>query len=82
LIKEDKGNYYSGMSLPNVLDFCGIPDERLSVEGNEINKEGKPHNALEDAKLTAECFSRVVYGKSLFSDFKKYDIPLYLRRVA
>lgn len=59
---------FSKMGLSQVLDFCGLKDER------------KCHNALEDAKLTAECFSRLVYGKSIFPGFKNFKIPDYLKK--
>jgi len=57
----------SKMNLGNTLKFCGLVDTR------------KYHNALEDAKLTAECFSRIVYGENLFNEFNKYTIPDYLK---
>ena len=60
-----KGNCSAGLSL--LVPFCGIKDERGF------------HNALEDAKLTAECFSRVLYGKSLLKEFEKFQIPEYLK---
>ncbi|MDD5191915.1 MAG: 3'-5' exonuclease [Candidatus Nanoarchaeia archaeon] len=63
LIKEE----HSDMGLTNTLDFCGIKDNRGA------------HNALEDAKLTAECFSRLVYGKGLFPEYSKFKIPNYLQ---
>jgi|SRR3989344_3076515 len=75
LIKED----YSGMNLPTILEFCGIKDERRSIGKDKIISEGKEHNALEDCKLTGECFSRIIYGKTLFEDFNKFEIPDYLR---
>jgi len=59
------GNH-SGMNLTKALKFCGMKDER------------KKHNALEDAKLTAECFSRLIYGKGMFKEFGKFKIPRYL----
>lgn len=71
----------SDFSLSNILSFCGIQDKRISIEmkdGN-IKKEGTPHNGLEDAKLTAECFSRIVYGKTLIKEFKDIPIPNYLK---
>jgi len=76
LIKEDHGD----MSLPNILKFCGIEDERRKVEDNEIIKKGKPHNALEDCRLEAECFSRLLYGKGLFPEYAKFEIPEVLRK--
>jgi inhibitor of KinA sporulation pathway (predicted exonuclease) len=57
----------SNMGLGNILKFCGILYER------------KIHNALEDAKLTAECLSRILYGKNLFEDYKNSKIPEYLK---
>lgn len=59
LIEED----HSGMGLTNILIFCGMKDER------------KAHNALEDAKLTAECFYRLMIGKNLFSEYSKFPVP-------
>ncbi|MDD5193767.1 MAG: 3'-5' exonuclease [Candidatus Nanoarchaeia archaeon] len=56
----------SAMSLREVLNFCGINDER------------KVHNALEDAKLAAECFSRLIHGKGLFKEYDNFKIPDYL----
>ncbi|HOU78912.1 MAG TPA: hypothetical protein PK255_00805, partial [Candidatus Pacearchaeota archaeon] len=63
-----------------ILKFCGIPDERINVKGNEIIKEGKYHTALEDCKLAGECYYRLEYGKNLFKEFKKFSIPDYLNR--
>lgn len=62
LIKEG----LSAMGLTNVMKFCGMKDER------------KIHNALEDAKLTAECFSRLLYGKNLFPEYERFKLPKYL----
>ncbi|MFH1307695.1 MAG: 3'-5' exonuclease [archaeon] len=64
LEKEGK----SDMGLRNILSFVGMRDERGI------------HNALEDSKLTAECFSRLVHGKSLLKEYKKYPIPDYLKQ--
>jgi len=63
LIDKEK----SDMDLSKTLRFCGMQDER------------KEHNALEDAKLEAECFSRLVYHKELFPEFSKFPIPDYLK---
>ena len=50
----------SDMSLPNVMEFCGLKDNRRIIEKGKLVKEGEPHNALTDAKLTAECFRRLL----------------------
>ncbi len=71
----------SQMNLPKVLEFCGISDKRIQIKDGEVIKEGSSHNALEDAKLEAECFSRIVYGKNLFKEFEKFPLPDYLRDI-
>ena len=42
--------------------------------------ESIPHNALTGAKLEAEAFSRLIYGKNLLEEFKEYPIPEYLNK--
>lgn len=64
LLKEN----HSDMGLANILKFCGLEDNR------------QEHNALEDCKLTGECFSRLLLGKNLFSEYSKHKIPRYLKR--
>jgi len=63
LIKNDR----SDMDLTNILSFVGMQDNR------------KEHNALEDCKLTAECFSRLLDGKNLFPEYSEFKIPDYLK---
>jgi len=77
LTKEDNN---SDMGLKNILKLCGMNDERRAVREGKISREGKPHNALKDAKLTAECFSRLMYGKNLFPEFSKFEIPKELKK--
>ena len=72
-----EGNH-SMMSLPSILEFCGLEDPRVLIVDGEVVKEGTPHNALEDSKLTAECFSRLMFGKSLFPEFAENKVPEYL----
>lgn len=60
---------HSDMGLHNILFFCGMSDNR------------KEHNALEDAKLTAECFMRIVYGKKFLKEFEDYGLPEYLQQI-
>ena len=64
LIKENK----SDLGLTNILSFVGMRDERGAHN----------HNGLEDAKLEAECFSRLLYGKGLFPEYAQFKIPEYL----
>ena len=67
LMKKSRKDMHSDMSLTNILKFCGMKDNRAA------------HNALEDCKLTAECFFRIVYGKNLLKEFNGYPIPEYLK---
>lgn len=53
----------SKMSLGEILEFVGMKDNRQA------------HNALEDSRLTAECFSRLMYGKNLYPEYSKFEIP-------
>lgn len=56
LIKDS----HSDLGLKNTLEFLGLKDERIALKDGKVVKEGKPHNALEDAKLEAECFRRLL----------------------
>ena len=81
---EKKGNYslkengVGDMSLGKVLEFCGLVDNRMELSGTKVVKKGTPHNALEDCKLEAEAFSRLIFGKNLLPEFKEFEIPDYL----
>jgi DNA polymerase III epsilon subunit-like protein len=68
----------SKMNLKNILEFCGLPDNRIQMDRGEVTQEGNPHNALEDAKLTGECFSRIMRGESLFGEYSQFKVPDYL----
>lgn len=72
----------SDMDFSNVLKLCGMKDTRISIDmkTKKVIREGTPHNAFEDAKMTAECFSRLVYGKELLNEFKNQPIPEYLKK--
>lgn len=59
-------NNHSDINLDVTLEFVGLP------------KRTGFHDALDDALLEAEAFSRLVYGKSLMIEYKKYDVPPYL----
>ncbi len=70
----------SAFNLGEILKFCGIPDERINVKGNEIIREGKHHTALEDCALEGEAVYRLKFGDNLFEEFKEFIIPDYLKR--
>lgn len=71
-------NGKSAMNLSKVMEFCGMHDKRIRLTEGNVEKEGNPHNALEDAKLEAECLWRILYGKKLFDDYIAFNIPSYL----
>ena len=50
----------SGMGLSKILEMTGRKDERIQLKGGKIIKKGKPHNAIEDARLEAECFKKLL----------------------
>lgn len=43
-----------------------------------LPQEPHPHNALTGAKMEAESFHRLIYGKPFLEEFKKYQVPDYL----
>lgn len=57
----------TGLEIDDIVKFVGIDPDREAFQ------------ALEDARLEAECFSRLIFGKSLFDDFKEYEVPKYLK---
>lgn len=53
------------LGLDPIAQYCGIPPRNRN----------EPHNALSDAKITAECFSRLLTKKGLFPEYEKFEIP-------
>jgi hypothetical protein len=43
-----------------------------------IPPEPKPHKALNGARYEMEALSRLIYGKGVFEEFLRYEIPEYL----
>jgi len=69
------------MGLPIISNFCGLEMNRLEISREKgMIREGKPHDALDDAKLEAECFSRIMYGKNLIKEFADFPIPDALKQ--
>ena len=56
------------LSLKKTFPYVGLPEEPL------------PHNALTGAKMEAEAFSRIIYGKNILVEFESYPIPDYLKQ--
>ena len=59
-------NNHTDINLDAVLVHAGLPEEP------------KPHNALTGARMEAEAFSRLIYGKNLLPEFAEYPVPDYL----
>lgn len=72
---------HSALNLTKILEFCGMKDNRIIMKEHNVLEEGTPHNGLEDAKLEAECFYRIIYGKNLLPEFEKDTVPKYLRKL-
>lgn len=70
----------SDMNLGRIIEFVGMKDNRIKMRNSEVAEEGEPHNALEDSRLTGECFSRLIYGKKLFSKYDNFEIPGVLKK--
>lgn len=60
-------NNRTDLNLDKTLIYGGLPEEP------------KPHNALIGAKMEAEAFSRLIYGKNLLPEYAKFKIPDYLK---
>ena len=54
---------HSTLNLDTILEYCGIPARKDA------------HNALEDAKLEAEAFSRLLKGKPFLPDYAVFELP-------
>ena len=57
----------SDINTDKILNYVGLP------------AEPKPHHGLTGAKMEAEAFSRLIYGRSLLDEFSRYEIPIYLK---
>lgn len=66
LLKVGKGiprkNNHSALNLDRILGAVGLPSRQTK------------HNALLDAELEAEAFSRLLYGRSLLPQFSAYPV--------
>ncbi len=65
LLRRGESPEKDGLSilrLNSILEYTGLP------------QEPDPHNALTGAKMSAEAFSRLLYGKPLLDEFKRYPL--------
>lgn len=65
-IPSPKRNKRSDLNADGVFEYVGLP------------MEPRPHKAITGAKMEAEAFSRLIYGKPLLEEFEEYPIPNYL----
>jgi len=56
-------NNFSNINTDSIFKFVGL-EERPGT-----------HNALEDARLEAETFSRLAFGKHLLDEYKHFSVP-------
>src|SRR3989344_4912656 len=56
-------NNHSALNLDRILEHVGL------------RSRDESHNALNDAKLESEAFSRLVYGKNLLTEYSSFPIP-------
>jgi len=56
-------NKRSALNSDSIMEYVGLP------------AEPKPHIAFNGAKWEAEAFSRLLYGKVFFEEFRNYEIP-------
>lgn len=56
-------NKHSALNLDKILEYTGLESRETT------------HNALLDAKLETEAFSRLLYGRNLLSDFASFSVP-------
>ena len=61
-------NSRTDINTDYILEFCGLKS-RPGI-----------HNGLEDSKLEAECFSRIIYGKSLLPEYFEFSVPNFLKK--
>lgn len=59
-------NGHSDITSDRVFEYVGLRVQR------------ETHNALEDAKLTAESIYRLFYKKPLMAEFSKQPLPVYI----
>lgn len=59
----------SDIKLDTTLKYVGLPEEPM------------PHHALRGAKMEAEAFSRLIYGKYLLEEFKNFPRPACLIQI-
>ena len=55
----------SGLGSDVILQYVGLPEEP------------EPHNGLVGAKMEAEAFCRLAYGRHLLDEFKIHPLPAY-----
>jgi len=56
-------NKRTALNLDFILKLVGLPEE------------ANPHHALTGAKMEAEAFSRLLFGKNLLAEFAQYPLP-------
>ena len=58
--------HLSALNSDTIQMYVGLPSEP------------RPHKALMGAKIEAEAFNRLLFGKNLLEEFQQYPLPEYL----
>lgn len=65
-LKAVDKNGKTELTVDAILKYVGLPEEP------------KPHVGLVGAKMEAEAFSRLIYGKALLPEYQHFPLPDYL----
>lgn len=68
-IRPPLKNGFSNLNSDLVMKYVGLPSEP------------KPHRAINGARFEAEALSRLLFGRVMFEEFYRYEIPDYLKTV-
>lgn len=67
-IKPPLKDGFSDLNSDLIMNYVGLPSEP------------KPHRAINGAKFEAEALSRLLFGRMMFEEFRKFAIPDYLQK--
>jgi DNA polymerase III epsilon subunit-like protein len=67
-IKPPLKDGFSDLNSDLIMNYVGLPSEP------------KPHRAINGAKFEAEALSRLLFGRVMFEEFRKFAIPDYLQK--
>jgi DNA polymerase III alpha subunit (gram-positive type) len=69
-----------GLKIPLNNKQCSNLSSNVLAKFVGIPEEPNEHKGINGAKWEAEAYSRIIFGKYLFEEFVKYEIPHYLEK--